>query len=402
MYQTRKGKYIISKKRRNRTMKNIDGNKFKPVKYYKDLMKDFNNVPKDDKHIFIFCASGFGNKVFYLIIALYLYNLYKGRVQINFMTNKSKLHDKEDETPLYKIFPKSMKKINYYFILPREFVFFTQKYNIKKLDDVMNVDEFYELNELPTYDQLPKFVSIPHIYNLAYKMYASFNNEDKSIFNISPNLITDKNILNIARSNYSLFQVRYSDKLHLAQELIDTRSFDYFLIYTPEYYIEKINEILKKKPNEKIIIISDTIEVVNEFIVKNNFENNKNVQVLDTNWLNAFYLFYYANNIVMSRSTYGMSGAYFNKKNAEVNLVMFHSKNKNIKVPMEEYAISPKWKISYDNKYILNYNPQKLKQITEFCNDIKINRKCNRKNYGIEHKVLMMKQNDYKLQKIKN
>ena len=69
------------------------------------------------KHIYIKNNAGFGNKVFDLIFALYLYNLYNkntntNKCVIHYVLCKS-LHDKLNDPKLYSIFPKSKNKINF-------------------------------------------------------------------------------------------------------------------------------------------------------------------------------------------------------------------------------------------------------------------------------------------------
>ena len=148
---------------------------------------------------------------------------------------------------------------------------------------------------------------------------------------------------------------------------IDKPNFDDFLIYTPEYYIDMIKKYLKT--NMKIIILTDSIQLVKEFIMNNteikNYkkENNnyENIILLDTHWITSFYILLHAKEIVMSCSTFSMCASYFNDK-AKCHIVLYHDDVDDVdddtkKNHMaEEYAIAPNWIISHDKHYVLNYN----------------------------------------------
>ena len=111
-----------------------------------------------------------------------------------------------------------------------------------------------------------------------------------------------------------------------------------------------------------IYIITDSVNIVKEFIMKNNnhaFTNNTRIIFLDKmTWWDSFYLLYYAKNIILSSSTFCFAGAYFNKKLAMCELLLYHHDESSPNIAPEEYALSPKWNISKDRKYILNYNPK--------------------------------------------
>ena len=61
----------------------------------------------------------------------------------------------------------------------------------------------------------------------------------------------------------------------------------------------------------------------------------------------------------MSCSTFSYAGAYFNKKKAPAELLLYHydtTKDDRDYIPPEEYAIYPDWIMNDDKKYILNYS----------------------------------------------
>ena len=109
-----------------------------------------------------------------------------------------------------------------------------------------------------------------------------------------------------------------------------------------------------------IYIITDSANIVKQFIMhQKNFKNNSRIVLLDKmTWWDSFYLLYYATNIILSSSTFCFAGAYFNKKNAKCELLLYHHDETSPTIASEEYALSPYWKIINDRKYILNYNPK--------------------------------------------
>ena len=122
-------------------------------------------------------------------------------------------------------------------------------------------------------------------------------------------------------------------------------------------------KILLKSTNT-IYIITDSFNIVNKFIYSY-FNNNKNIILLDIDWINSFYLLLNASYVVMSsNSTFSYAAGFFNDKATYYLL----EKKKNIfRVTQEEYAISPKWNIiKYNEKYVLNFNQNKIKLFKKY------------------------------------
>ena len=139
--------------------------------------------------------------------------------------------------------------------------------------------------------------------------------------------------------------------------------------------------LLHKNPNKKIIILSDSFDIINEFIINkvDDFKNNPNIILMDAHWLDSFYLFYNASNIVMSCSTFSMAGAYFNTKpHVNVYLNLYHE-DMTKKIIPEEYSVSPKWIITHKREYILNYDVELINEILDYC--ISNNLKCSKSSY---------------------
>ena len=333
------------------------------------------------KHIYIKNDEGFGSKVFDLIFAIYLYNLYNkqnNRCIIHYILDKS-IHEKVNDPLLYNIFPKAKLKIK--FISLKEYETITKKHKITHIE---RKDKRIEsLDNFPHYEKLSNYTKIYTNLKLIYKMYKTFTKQDKDSFTMNPKILTDKPTLDkITSQPYSLVHIRYGDKLYYLSKNINKpdidiktllqkekekenknnpNPIDQFILYTPDYYIDKINELLEKTPaSMTIYIITDSANIVKQFIMnQTHFKNNPRIVLLDKMaWWDSFYLFYYASNIILSASTFCFSGAYFNKKRAKCELLLYHHDDNSPTIAPEEYAVSPSWKISNDRNYILNYNPK--------------------------------------------
>ena len=365
------------------------------IKTLKQSIKN-TDTKESIKHIYIKNKAGFGNKVFDLIFSIYLYNLYNHqnkKCNIYYVLVKSH-HDKPRDPTLNTIFPKSNSKINY--ITEREYENITYNSSIK-INKLYNDNPLLQdLKTFPKYEDLEHYNKIDNNFRLVYEMYKTFSNSDKSIFkNINNTLITQTDRLklsrvsnkknkkskstsskshtsktnintiltNITKIEYVALHIRYGDKFYYLLKDIDTPNYDMFLLYTPEYYIDMIKKYLNT--TMKIIILTDSIQLVKEFIMNNtelknqkNNNNYENIILLDTHWITSFYILLHAKEIVMSCSTFSMCASYFNE-NAKCHIVLYHDDHQK-KHMAEEYAIASNWVISHDKHYILNYNKDVL------------------------------------------
>jgi len=344
------------------------------------------------KHIFIKNDEGFGSKVFDLIFAIYLYNLYNlynkqnKKCIIHYILDKS-IHEKVNDPLLYNIFPKATLKIK--FISLKEYETTTKKYKITHIE---RKDKCIEsLDNFPHYEDLSNHTKINTNLKLIYKMYKTFTKQDKDSFTMNPKILTDKPTLDkITSQSYSIVHIRYGDKLYYLSKNINKpdidittllqkekekekqnnpNPIDQFILYTPDYYIDKINELLETTPQHmNIYIITDSANIVKQFIMnQSHFNTNPRIVLLDKmTWWDSFYLFYYASNIILSASTFCFSGAFFNKKRAKCKLLLYHHDYSSPTISPEEYAISSYWKITKDRNYILNYNPKIAYEIIKF------------------------------------
>jgi hypothetical protein len=352
--------------------------------------KQYHTNTNTIKHIYIKNNAGFGNKIYDLIFAIYLYNLYNTKSSsssassssssssptnkciINYVLSKSR-HENVNDPSLDRLFPNTKSKIN--------FIYEKTYQNILNNTQNQNTNytiNFIDINTLPKYEELLKHTTINNNFKLVYEMYKTFTQRDKDMFNMNKNSLTDITTLDkITSQPYSLVHIRYGDKLYYLSKNINKpdidittllhkdnnnpNPIDQFILYTPEYYSDKINELLEKTPTHmNIYIITDSANIVKQFIMnQTNFKNNPRIVLLDKmTWWDSFYLLYYATNIVLSSSTFCFAGAYFNKKNAKCDLLLYHHDENSLTIAPEEYALSPSWKISNNRNYILNYNPK--------------------------------------------
>ena len=320
------------------------------------------------KHVYVKNGDGFGNKVYDLIFAVYLYNLYNKNsskntqfvCKIYYVLVKSP-HDKYTDPTINTIFLKTKSKIN--FITENQYKKVNKNHSIKIHKIYNDNPMLQDLSKFPKYEDLQQYNKIDNNFKLVYKMYKTFTKQDKDIFAINTKILSDKDTLDKITSNpYSLVHIRYGDKLDYLRKYItkpnmkisqllskDNTSdntndininIDQFLLYTPEYYIKKINELLNITPkNMNVYIITDSENIVKEFIMNNNnhsFTNNPRIVLLDKmTWWDSFYLLYYASNIILSASTFCFTGAYFNKKNAICDLLLYHHNYKKANIAPE-------------------------------------------------------------------
>jgi len=301
--------------------------------------------------IYVRCSSGFGNKIFDLISAIYLKNKYN--MDVYFAIDKS-IHDDPDDPFFGNIFYKSYTKIKYIYM---------KKYY--RLEKSLPIGELWisDLDKLP--EKILTNIRFSGLYRFAYLMYSTFDDFDKNLFEINPKVldskIYEKYIVQM-NSNYACVHIRYGDKLcYGLEEFKQTKYTPYMLpIYTPNYYIDQINELLKKNLSE-ILVMTDSIALVEKYII-DKFKNNPRVVLFNSHYIDSFYLLTKAQYIIMSYSTFSFAAGYFNPI-AMCYLVKKYVTDKEKDYVYEDDAISPKWLIIDDKDYILNFNQKLLKEM---------------------------------------
>lgn len=302
--------------------------------------------------IYLRCSSGFGNKVFDLISAIYLKNKYK--IDVYFAIDKS-IHDKTDDPFFGNVFPRSQSKIKY--------IFMKKYYHLK---ETLPIEEQWidDLNKLP--DKIINNIRFGGLYRFAYTMYSTFDGNDKKIFNVNPKLISQsiqEKYIDQMSGNFACVHIRYGDKLcYGLEEFKQTKYTPYMLpIYTPEYYIDQINKLLKTDVNE-ILVMTDSMAIVEKYIMDKFSNIPDKIILLDSHYLDSFYLMTKAKYIVLSHSTFSFAAAYFNPIATSYLLKKYVVDVKKDYI-YEDDAISPKWIVIDNKNYLLNFNQVLLKKM---------------------------------------
>jgi hypothetical protein len=308
-------------------------------------------------NIYIYNYVGLGNKIYDLIISLYLKQLYN--CTIYFRDNKTWLTKKNDNN-IDIIFVNIKKYVN----IIREkknLKIYPENYKIgnqfKKLNDFKN---YFENNLFDTDLILNTFIC----YKIIFDIFNNLLDEYKKIFIINKKLL-DKNIIKIAKLDYAIIHIRYGDKLN---EINNTNKNIITGLYTPEYYYDQILEI--KKHKIPIFILTDSNMLVKKFILdKYLLNNDKTINILDISLIDSFYLMINSSYLILSFSTLSYASIFlaFDKKN-KTNILCLPSLEKQRKTLLD---IPDTKKITkfFDSKYLLNYNKKLLLQMYNYYNN---------------------------------
>jgi hypothetical protein len=302
----------------------------------------------NEPSIYLRCSSGFGNKVFDLISAIYLKKKYN--LPVYFAVDKS-IHDSPNDPFFGAVFNKSHQYVKY--------IFMPKYYHLEKTLPITAI-WIGQFSDLP--DKITGPIRPAGMYKYAYKMYSTFNDTEKKIFELNKKFIS-KSVLN--KIDHACVHIRYGDKLCFSDEDYVSSKYTHYMfpLYSPQFYIEMINKLLHTSVNE-IIVMTDSVNVVDKYIMKE-FIGNPKIKLIESNYLDSFYLLTKAKYIVMSHSTFSFAAAILN------NSVTCFMLKKYMEDPIkdtiaEDGAISPDW-IIYDRKdELLNYNQKLLKEMVKF------------------------------------
>ena len=296
-----------------------------------------------DKQFFLLINAGFGNKIYRVIIGLYIKQ--KNNATFNSYIMKSD-HESDDDMKLTDIFP----KLNDYINLFNNWKSVDTKFPIIDRENIIcdNFPNFkLETNKITFVN---KTISC---FKFVFDIYHKLDIKYKEALQID-NILIDKKIDKLTNSNYIIIHIRYGDKLDISYNRHNNKRDDKYgyLIYTPEYYIKMIKYLQKK--NMKIYIISDDNILVNKYIM--NKVKNLNVELLDLPFFESFYLLTKASYIVLSISTFSFLGMLINLKLKKAYYLERPTEINDYIMP-EEKTLNDKRIIKFTNKkYILNYN----------------------------------------------
>jgi len=335
------------------------------INYEKSMIK-INNL--ENKFISIQNYAGFGNKIFDIIIGLYL------KINFNYSiyyVDTMSPHIKSSDPKIKDIFQKISDQFIFISNEEGDYIKYFLKY---KLFNPSNVNNIKQLNNYFTENKIR--LRTTALYHLVFDMYNTFDSKTKKMFDINQNLILD-DILTYSKSNYAIIHIRYGDKLNLAidkDNLINKNininkgfTFITFPIYTPKYYYDQILQI--KKLKIPIIILTDSINVVKHFIInKYNLENDPDIFLPDINFINSFYLMLYSNYTIMSHSTFSYS-AYLlstNIKEKKQIYIFCYTNEFFKKYKTADLIISNDWKLINNKKYILNFDQNLILKMNNY------------------------------------
>jgi len=295
--------------------------------------------------IYIKSYKGFGNKVFDLIVGVYLRNKYPDS-DIYFAIDKS-IYDTENDPFFGKVFPKSHGLFQYMFM---------NKY--KRVETTIMEIVIESLDDLP--DVITENVRFIGMYKFIYQMYSNISASYRDVFQINPKLISKK-IDDISNTEYGCIHIRYGDKLCYADENYVSNKYSHYQypVYTPDYYILQIRNLLEAKID--VIVMTDSMDIVTKYIMPE-FVDNPKVQLLDSQYIESFYLLTKAGYLVLSYSAFSFSAAYLNNK-AICHLVKKIPNDPSKDYVYEDDAISPDWIIIDVKNFILNYNQSLVREM---------------------------------------
>ena len=162
------------------------------------------------KNIYIDENNNFGNKILGLILGVYLYNIYKGHCIINYVLGKS-TEEKKTDPNIDKIFSKSLNKINYISQLDYDNINLKHKVKTIRIPDTLLES---------AYKDLYTHTKIENNLSLVYKMYDTFTQLDKNIFeHIDQDILTNKKrvydkYISVVNANLELDKNRWYFKSH--------------------------------------------------------------------------------------------------------------------------------------------------------------------------------------------
>lgn len=297
--------------------------------------------------------GGFGNKIFDLLVLLYLQYINSGKIYIVIKkSNHELIHDKS----IFEIFNK----------LKNEFIIVDNLKEINKMEKKVDIDKrlifkCLDINSINDFhiDEKYQFIFVSKITRCYKYIYDIYNKLPyKNLFSINENIIS-KNILEITKQKYMIIHIRYGDKL-----LGAFKGDNKWIIYSPQFYKYIINKFLKKKI--KIYIITDDINIVQKFIL--NDKINDNIKILDIPWWEAFYCLTKSRYTVLSISTFSFMGTFLNINLKKAYIVLRPNDPKfiNDKIPEEDIIQYTNWKKYNDNKYILNYDKKLMKSMLDY------------------------------------
>lgn len=342
-----------------------------------EYQKNMKQIDLSQRFVFIQNYNGFGNKIFDLILCLYLKKKYKYDI---YYVDGGTLHKNSKELRLNDIFPELKKEINFISNQEGDYIQYTFYYKKSKIPWIKNIDE---IDTYFIYDKM--FIRSCSLYYLVFDFFDTFTEHEIKLFTINKtllqkntsNLINGKlfrnnsTIMPIILSNnsttnykYAAIHIRYADKLDISISEIKKKIIS-FPMNTPQFYYEQIQKI--QKENIPIFILTDSIDIVKEFIIKKyKLDTFNNIHLLSIHYIDSFYLLMNSSYFVMSHSTFSFTAYLLGKKyNKSI-------KKKIIFCTIPEFEDKYKttniidWTVINNKKYILNFDKKLMTKMHSF------------------------------------
>lgn len=298
------------------------------------------------KNILIFSYNGLGNKIFDIIIGLYLKSTYQYNITYTITPDP---HNSLTEDVL-TIFPKIIN----------EFTFIDEK-KARELSEsiytVLKLPSDIELTDIKKYFIEENIKIKPaHLY---HKIFEMFDKIDQNKLEINTKLI-DEDLIELTKKKYGAIHIRYGDKLKYAffKGKMDMR----WPIFSPYFYYKQIQEI--KKLGLKVLIFTDSHKIVKKFIIDQyNLSNDQNIFLMDVSAIKSIYLLSHSNYFVLSHSTFSYIAYLFGKKYNNKNKIVIADFKEKSNYNILDKQISNDWDVWYGKQFILNFNVNLVKKM---------------------------------------
>jgi len=258
--------------------------KEKIFKYHEvDQNFDQEIINKYKNGIFVILKNGIGNK---LLIITNIIHKYKNK-EIYFLEQYSN-HDQYDKSPekLKYIFPNFNNNDYNIKIISWKLFDFLKEYGIKYIEYTNDI--FYDPSGL-----------------------INISNSTRNLLKMNPkyDYLKDKYDLN----NGIFVHYRLGDKFELNYKDCFKKRACQYALFTPKYYIDMINIMLKEKQG-LIYIMSDSIKVA-ECLLKNKIPN---LIFINEGTPETFFLMTHCNRLIISESSMTVAAAYLNNNNPQI------------------------------------------------------------------------------------
>lgn len=317
------------------------------------------------RKVFIVLKDGFGNKIYNLIIGLYI--KYINNFDHIYTLLRKSYHETDDDKLVTDLFPNIKNYVTVLKTWEEVDTLFSQHSRV-----TIYCKNEYTLDDLKFNDNNKNYIvrAPSACYTLVFKMYNIIKNKYSDLFTFNKTIL-NKDIIKLTNDKYVTVHIRYGDKLDISTFTQKLKDRDYnklsseeldkirysYLLNSPYAYIKFINYYAKK--NMKVFVVTDDVEIVENYIMSK-IEQNNDVQLLDVDFVNAFYVLQNATFSFLSESSFSVLAAFLNK-NLKKGFILQDRDDHPYFFKITELPSNVK--IIRKNKYILNYNMDLMKEM---------------------------------------